>query len=172
MTGSGDPGSLSATGGLLLRLAAGLRSDASRTSAAYAGLQGEWVGRASVAARRRGDLLVASVSTVAEEAAQVGALLQRHSTDLAGLLDEEATTRTRATGSGFVVTENGVSLAPGLRGVADPAEVARTDAERAALDLAWHDVQHRLATARATLCRQLTASADRLSSSATTLRTR
>ena len=172
MTGPGDPGSLSVTGGLLLRLAAGLRTDASRTSSAYAGLQGEWVGRASVAARRRGDLLVASVSTVAEETARVGALLQGHSTDLSGLLDEEAAIRTRAVAAGFVVTEVGMSLAPGLRGVADPAAVALADAERAALDLAWQDIQHRLATARASLRRELTASADRLASAATTLRTR
>lgn len=172
MTGAGDPGSLSVTGGLLLRLGTGLSSDARRTTAAYAALRGEWVGRASVAARRRGELLAAATTRIAEESACIGAVLQRHSTDLAGLLDEEAGLRARATGAGLSVTDAGVVLAPGPRGLADAAEVASTEAVRAVLDTAWRDLQGRVRSSRATVHAALEVSSDRLSASAASLRVR
>ena len=170
MTGSGDPASLSAAGGLLLRLSSGLGSDASRTAAAYAALQGEWVGRASVAARRRGDLLAAAAAVAAEETARVGALLQQHSTELARLLDDEADVRARAAAAGLDLTEAGVVPAPGVRGVADRAEVARTEATRAELDALWREVHSRVATSRTALRVALDDSAQRLDRAATSLR--
>ncbi|MEO7070111.1 MAG: hypothetical protein ABI131_06420 [Nostocoides sp.] len=157
-------------GGLLLRLGSGLRTDATRTTSAYAGLQGEWVGRASVGARRRGDVLAAATSTVAAEASTVGALLQRHSTDLAGLLEEEVGIAARAGAAGLVVAESGVVLAPGVRGLADSGQIARTESERAALAAALHDLQHRLATTRAALHGALADSVGRLTSAASSLR--
>ena len=172
MTGAGDPGSLSATGGLLLRLAAGLSSDAHRTATAYAALRGVWVGPASVMARRRGDLLAAATTTLAEESARIGAVLQRHSTDLAELLEEEAGLRARATSAGLSVSDTGVALSPGPRGLADADDVARTEAVRAILDTAWNDLQGRVRASRTAVHAALDASADRLGAAAGTLRVR
>ncbi len=172
MTGGGDPGSLSATGGLLLRLATGMSADARRVAASYAALRGEWVGRASTAARRRGELLAATTTRIAEESACVGALLQRHSTDLAGLLEQEASLRAHAASAGLSVTDAGVVLAPGPRGLADADEEARTEAARAVLDTAWNDLQDRTRSSRAAVQAALHASTERLGAAAAALRAR
>lgn len=166
----GDPGSLSASGSVLSRLASGLRHDAVRITAAYAALDGQWSGPASVAARRRGEQLVAATRRVADALDTSGRALQHHSSDLAALLDRHHDLAARAQIAGLQVTEEGVLPAPGIRGTADPVVAAGSGRERQVLHEQWRVLVIDTERARHALVGELARATAALAATATGLR--
>ena len=141
----GDPASLSACAATAASVGHRLAAVAAALGPEVAALGEGWPGRVSVLTRRRGDALATSAAPTAAELERVGRLLQDRATDLADLHARARSLEERAAAAGFVIRDDHVVPAYGVRGEADAATEA---AERAGADALGSELELLLAQHR------------------------
>ncbi len=168
----GDPASLSAAGGALLRAASLVGPDIEAVAAAYRDLGRDWSGRGAVAQRRRGDDLVAAGSGLCLALESVGAALQGHASDVAELAATARSVAERAAGLGLELRDGRVELAYGVVGEAEASHAAQRQTRREELQAELDVVLTQLRRRRHRLLALLSASTPVLAQAAARLRSR
>lgn len=167
----GDPGSCSQAGGSLRRLASQLREAAAHTDVAARDLGQHWVGRASVAARRRQDQLSRAVTDTATALDRSGAAIQEHATDLAEAVQSGRALQEQAVQAGLQVLDGRIVPAWGVSGVADAEHTASRAGVQVRLQSELDLVALQLSRRRARLTAALEAARHTLKDTSGVLRT-
>lgn len=147
----GDPGSLSACGGLARRAAAGLGRDADLLRDAYAALGHGWTGLAARSTRASGGLVARTVADTAAELDRVGSLVQDHATTVATLATQVRDIEERAAAGGLEIRDGRLVPSWGISGEASQSRVTLRSQRRAELQARLDSTLAAQTRARATL---------------------